>query len=133
MPKTKKTKLRFNLQDLEDAADEIRNGKSQRKVEKSSGIARGILHRFMNKGADALGGGKRSALGKDVEELLMKCILARATMNFPCSRKELLNLVQEYVNQNDLTTPFINGKPGKEWYGGFMERHADLPQKNPKD
>lgn len=128
----KKIGQQINLVDLGHAAEQIRHGKSQRQVERESGIPRGILRRFMKNGSEAIGAGRPTALGKDVEEKLMKCILARATMGFPCTRKELLNLVQEYVSCNNIPTPFTSGKPGKDWYGGFMRRHPELSLKKPE-
>lgn len=135
MPKkTNKGRARsqFSLQDLEYAAEQVHNGISQRQASKLSGIPRGIINRFLVKGAGGLGAGRPAVFGKEVEDKLVKCVLARAEMGYPCTKKELLNLVQEYVVRNKIATPFINGKPGKDWYGGFMRRHREISLKTPE-
>lgn len=42
------------------------------------------------------------------------------------SRSDLLDLVQEYVQVNDLDTPFILGRPGRNWFQRFMRDHPEL-------
>lgn len=135
MPKqTNKRKGRFqsNIQDLQNAAKLIKQGVSQRRTEQLTGTPRGVLRRFMDKGPEGLAVGRRPVFGREAEEELVNCVLARAEMGFPCTRKELLNLVQEYVVRNNLSTPFNNAMPGKEWYGGFMRRHRELSLKKPE-
>lgn len=42
---------------------------------------------------------------------------------FGLSRKEILNSVQLYVQQNNLQTPFKDGKPGEDWFINFSKRN----------
>lgn len=42
---------------------------------------------------------------------------------FGLSRKEILSAVQCFVKENELTTPFRDGKPGEDWFLNFMKRH----------
>ncbi|KOB65530.1 Uncharacterized protein OBRU01_22569 [Operophtera brumata] len=50
---------------------------------------------------------------------------------FGLSRKEVLEMVGDYVNKNKLITPFKHGIPGKDWFVAFKKRHA-LSVKKPQ-
>lgn len=43
---------------------------------------------------------------------------------FGLSRLEVINLVAEYVKQNDIQTPFKNGIPGEDWFLNFKKRQG---------
>lgn len=79
-----------------------------------------------------IGKGRRTDIPRDVEEKLAKCLLARAEMGFPCDKRELKTLVQEYITKNGLTTRFKDNMPGDKWYYGFMKRHPRLTLKKPE-
>ncbi|KAG5870973.1 hypothetical protein JTB14_006700 [Gonioctena quinquepunctata] len=42
---------------------------------------------------------------------------------FGLMRKELLDTVQQYVQSNQLKTPFKDGRLGEDWYLSFSKRH----------
>lgn len=50
---------------------------------------------------------------------------------FGLSRKEVLQMVGDYVKQNKLITPFNNGMPRKDWFLAFRKRQG-LSVKKPQ-
>lgn len=81
---------------------------------------------------ESLGAGRSTALSKDVEKAIVQCIQARAEMGYPVDEMELLEMVQDYVCQQNIKTPFKNGRPDEDWYNGFMKRAAVLSLKKPE-
>lgn len=71
-------------------------------------------------------------LSKDVEKAIVQCIQARAEMEYPVDKMELLEMVQDNVCQQNIKTPFKNGRPDEDCYNGFMKRAAVLSLKKPE-
>lgn len=122
----------YNQHDLEMAVLDIEEGMSWRAAERKHGISRSVISRFINGGPARIVAGRRTALGKDVEDQLEKCIVARASMGYPIIKSELIGLVNEFILANNINSPFVDGKPGDDWYSGFMKRHPRLSLKNPE-
>ncbi|KAF2883244.1 hypothetical protein ILUMI_22929 [Ignelater luminosus] len=47
-------------------------------------------------------------------------------MRYPSNKEELRDLIRTYVVENNLETPFKNGRYGLDWYYNFMSRHKGL-------
>ncbi|KAJ8883060.1 hypothetical protein PR048_014899 [Dryococelus australis] len=74
----------------------------------------------------------KPVLPEEVEKEIENCILAKAEWGYSVDRVELLELVQEYVKCNNLSTPFKDGKPGEDRHLSFMKRHSNLSLKKPE-
>lgn len=70
--------------------------------------------------------GRKTTLSPDTEHKIVECLLARANAGYPCDKDELLNLIQEYVRTQNISTPFVNERPGKDWYYAFIKRHKNV-------
>ncbi|KAF6209815.1 hypothetical protein GE061_015566 [Apolygus lucorum] len=81
---------------------------------------------------DKLGAGRPTDLPKEVEETLVQCLIARAKMGYPCDKKEVKELVQEYIKATGMSTRFVDGKPGEDWYQSFMGRNPKISLKKPE-
>ena len=68
-------------------------------------------------------GAPRCLSDKD-EETIAMCVRLMGKWGFGVSRLELLDLVQQYVLSNGIPTRFKDGKPGEDWYLGFMTRQT---------
>lgn len=75
--------------------------------------------------------GRSTALDSEVEAKLANCIHVMEKYGFGLTKKELLELVGDYVNRNDLSTPFKDGIPGDAWFTSFKVRH-NLSVKKPQ-
>ncbi|KAJ8918210.1 hypothetical protein NQ315_014078 [Exocentrus adspersus] len=92
-----------------------------------------IYHRIKGRNVpiDSTGPGRKTSLSPEVE-VIVNCLIARARIGFPCDRKELCELVGEYVKSKNIVTCFKDGVPGTDWYLGFMKRHDNIPLKKPE-
>lgn len=50
---------------------------------------------------------------------------------FGLNKGEIQDLIQSYVQENNIQTPFKNGRPGNDWYLRFQKRH-NLTIKKPE-
>nr|CAI5868906.1 unnamed protein product [Callosobruchus analis] len=57
------------------------------------------------------------------QDFLAFFIKTLAKWGFGLSRKEILELVGDFVCKNDIKTPFKNGLPGEDWFLNFKKRH----------
>lgn len=81
---------------------------------------------------NCLNAGRFSALTKETENVIEKCLLARSQMGQPCDKNELKDLVCEFVHLNNLKTPFKDDRPGDDWYYSFIRQHPSLTFKKPE-
>lgn len=56
---------------------------------------------------ESLGAGRSTALSKDVDKAIVQCIQARADMGYPVDKMELLEMVQDYVCQQNIKIPYL--------------------------
>ena len=67
--------------------------------------------------------GRPTTLTKEEEGQLAQCIGTLCKLGFSPTKSDLQNLVKDYVVENNLTTPFKNNCPGKDWIRAFMIRN----------
>ncbi|XP_065363191.1 uncharacterized protein LOC135956584 [Calliphora vicina] len=70
--------------------------------------------------------GPQTVLSDSEEKRLVKWCQDLAKCGFPLKSEDLLNTVQTIVKEEQRTTPFLNGRPGRKWYQGFLKRHPCL-------
>ncbi|XP_029343531.1 uncharacterized protein LOC100569966 isoform X2 [Acyrthosiphon pisum] len=75
--------------------------------------------------------GRNTALSPAVEKSLAQSLTIMEKYGHGLSRTEVLTLVGNYVNDNNLVTPFKGGYPGHDWWIGFSSRHK-LSLKKPQ-
>lgn len=133
--KKKKPPPSYSLQDLQEAVQMVMEKKmSQREAQKKYGIPKSVIQlRVSGKvSIEHKGAGRPTTLTEKDEQDIAECLLARAKFGYPCDRRELLNLVAEYVKTNNIINVFTDGVPGEDWYLGFMRRHPRLTLKKPE-
>ncbi|XP_050294180.1 uncharacterized protein LOC126734543 [Anthonomus grandis grandis] len=139
MPRTyvrKKEAPSYTTEDVANAVADVQNkNKTYRQAETFYGVPRSVIYQRI--------GGRKTPLNvtkverfqvlpSDIENEIVKCLLARTAMGLPCDKAELRKLVGEYVNAKGLGTPFKNGVPEEDWYYSFMKRHPELSLKKPE-
>lgn len=136
MPKNylkKRNGPHYNLQDVQKAVEGvINNSMTFREASRATSVPVTVIFNRINGRKTSLlhlGTGRGTELTLKVENLLEKCLIARAEMGYPCDRKELKDLVQKYVTDNGMSTRFKNNLPGDY---GFMNRHPRLSLKMPE-
>jgi hypothetical protein len=66
--------------------------------------------------------GRRNELSPEVEEALVQCLEMCAEFQFPMKKGDLQDLVQAYCVENDVTTRWVNSRPGVDWIRNFKRR-----------
>jgi hypothetical protein len=61
-------------------------------------------------------------LSPAVEEALVKCLEMCAEFQYPLKRKDLQDLVQSYVIEQNVQTRWVDDRPGREWVRLFQKR-----------
>lgn len=67
--------------------------------------------------------GRNTVFHPDIERKLARSLHIMEKHGFGLSKKEVLDLVGQYVNLNNIKTPFRHGVPGTDWFLGFAKRH----------
>lgn len=67
--------------------------------------------------------GRKVALSLKHEQELSKHLNILAKWGFPLSKEDVKNVVREFVEQQELSTPFRNNKPGDDWFRNFCRRN----------
>lgn len=75
--------------------------------------------------------GRPTALSSDVERKIADGIREMEKNGLGMTRKDVMNLVGEYVKQNKIQTPFKDGIPQSDWFSAFSKRN-NLSLKKPQ-
>lgn len=67
--------------------------------------------------------GRKPTLSFEVEMNLASCLHTMEKNGFGLTRAEVLDMVGEYIKQNNIPSSFKNGVPGKDWFVSFSKRH----------
>lgn len=120
----------YTKKDLINAVTDVQNhNKTYRQAQEYYNVPIAVISQRINgrkTSIDSTGPGRKTALSAQLEDKVVECLLARAKAGYPCDKEELLNLIQEYVQSHTLTTPFVNGRPGEDWYYLFLRRHNGI-------
>lgn len=132
----KKLVPRYSLEDLQRAVQDVKNKNcTYREASAQYNVPLAVIyHRIKGRNVQEtkMGGGRAPVFSREVEEQIVECLKARARMGYPCNTDELRDLIQTYVKQKNLQTPFKDGRPGLDWYYSFMKRHRALSFKKPE-
>lgn len=132
--KRKTTKGSYPKETLEQAIEEIKAGsKTAYNASKTYHIPLNTIidHLKGRRGKKSKSFGRSTVLSTDYEKRLVEGLLKMEKYGFGLSRKEVLELVGQFVNSNNLQTPFKDGVPGEDWFLGFCKRHK-LSLKKPQ-
>ena len=131
--KIKKVK-RWSEDDMKKAILATVNGSSLRSAAKSFGVCESNIRRrqkMMRAGEQLVGSGRKLALSVDVEVQLAKCIGVLCNAGFSPSMPDIKDLVRDYVTAHNISTPFKENRPGKDWLRNFMDRqHLSMKKAN---
>ena len=76
--------------------------------------------------------GKPTVLSQsDETEIVSTCHLF-VEWGFGLSKKEVINVVSEYIKAQKKPNPFKDGIPGDTWWLGFLKRHPQLVLRKPQ-
>ena len=126
----------YNDQTLKLALQEIKQGAKVRPTSKKYNIGYGKLWDEYHAWQEAPGEaephpqltrgkkGRKIALGEDVEQQIVRCIKVMEQMGMPPPIAELRDMVHDYLEANQLSSPFHENLPGRDWVSNFLQRHG---------
>lgn len=107
-----------------ETAQAVRNGHLRGYKAAQNNIPRmTIMDHVKNKRFKSNSLGRSTALTFEVETKLASSIHTMEKYDFGLTKKEVLEMVGQYVNRNHISTPFKNGTPGQAWFTAFKQRH----------
>lgn len=109
-----------------DIFKDIDNGCSIRTAAKNNGMSEGILRlriKMKEEGKELVGSGRQQALSKEMEKELAECLAAMNRTGFSPTKDDIKDLVKEFVEINNIKTPFKDNRPGKDWLNAFLNRN----------
>jgi hypothetical protein len=110
-----------------DVIRKIDNGElSLCAASKKFGIPKSTLstkHKKFRNGESDKVRGRKPVFSIEVEERMTKVINVLAKWGYPLTKRMVLNVIQDFVVQLDLCTPFVDGKPGDDWFVNFCRRN----------
>ncbi|GFO08331.1 hypothetical protein PoB_003483600 [Plakobranchus ocellatus] len=70
--------------------------------------------------------GRQTTLSLVHETELAECIKLMAEWGWGFSSEEVKDIVQDFVSAAKLDTPFVRGRPERDWLEGYLSRHPDI-------
>lgn len=134
MPRTYKptgTRRMYPPELLKQAVASVNEGKSIRATAEEFKIEKMFLCRHITKLREELNEaecitkkkvGGQLALSEENEVMIAHHLKTMAKWGFALGKSEVLDVIEEYVQQNELITRFKNNRPGNDWFVGFCKR-----------
>lgn len=116
---------------MEEAIDLLKQGKSQRYVEKHCGIPRRTLRNHLKSGNTERKLGRKKLLTADQENELENRIIRLSEVGVPLTPKQLRRCVYNFTKANSIENKFNVQKEmaGKDWFQRFLKRHPALSKR----
>ena len=106
---------------IEKAVAEVQQGQSLNSVAIKYGVSRTLLKNRLKDQVKKQG--RKTVFPMHEEEKMASAVKKMAEAGFGPTIQELQSIVKDYVEENDIATPFKDGLPGYDWTVGFMKRH----------
>lgn len=130
---SKKKRKQWKKSDMEEAIKVVREKKmGTKKASKTFNVPRTTLQTLSKKEsltpakAAATKLGRKTILGDDLEQELVRYILAMEQKFFGCTRSDVKRMAYQLATLNGLPHPFNSTEAGRSWVDLFLERHKDV-------
>ena len=116
------------------ALNAVRSGSmSANMAAKTYGVPRSTIgDRLRGKVEDDAHPGNDPVIPLETENEIVSIVLSSATRGFGITKQELIHRVGVFCSTRNLKTPFTDGKPGKDWWAGFLKRHPEVKLRKPE-
>ncbi|XP_018311079.1 uncharacterized protein [Mycetomoellerius zeteki] len=127
--KGKKRRCLYNINLIKEALSAINAGMSVNAASKKFSIPRSTLdakkkHLYADKKP-----GPSTVLSNIEEKILADWIFYLSHRGFPITKNQLLDSVQMLIKSLERKNNFVNDRPGRNWYRGFLQRHEKLAER----
>ena len=117
------------------AIGDIRGGVSLREAAKVYGIPRSTLNdKLRGKTPIETTQGPSPILTTEEEDMLVEWAKTMNAIGYGRTKNDVLDKVQEIIQSSEphRKNPFKGGRPGKDWWKGFLRRHPRLSLRSPR-
>ncbi|KAI4472050.1 homeobox-like domain superfamily [Holotrichia oblita] len=124
----------YSPSDLDHVVNSIKTGAMTiYRAHKMYGIPKTTLYYHVTgkRGSKSRTQGRPPAIPPKEEEKLGDCIKTMEKWGFGLSRREVIEVVSQYVTENKIQCPFKNNIPGDEWFSSLKKRQ-NLSIKKPQ-
>lgn len=126
------SKRNYNVEDIEKALENIRNGTSIHAAARMFHIPRATLqHRIHNRSTKSMMG-PAPVLTKSEENDIVNWVFENHSRGFPRRKHEVCGIVKEFLDANPRKNMFVDNLPGNKWYNSFLKRHPELSIRTPE-
>ena len=139
MPRTYiRKRVPVDKESLKKAQDEVLAGRMTANfaskhfsVPKTTLLSR--LKNSSSRNVRAIKVGRPTALSNDDEKYIVLAIQYCSDLGWPIGKEQVLDMVEQYVRNQKLHTPFKNNRPGEDWYLSFRKRYkAEISLRKPE-
>ncbi|KAI4463196.1 hth cenpb-type dna-binding domain [Holotrichia oblita] len=125
-----KTRKKYTDEDMAKAFSAVKSGVPVATASKQFAVSR-ITLRNKIKGISPVvcKMGPSTILSTEEEERISQWVVEVAKAGFPITKTALLDTVAKLIKEIR-DTPFINGRPGRKWFQGFLRRHPTISLKS---
>ncbi|XP_055710369.1 jerky protein homolog-like [Phlebotomus papatasi] len=133
MPGKPVKRKQYTQDDVEKALKAFRSGKSVREAAKQFNVPKTtIFNKLTGKFPVQCRNGPPTTLTPGQEQELVKWILDCSDRWHPITKDQVLDSVELTCKHFKIPNKFSNGRPGHEWFRGFMKRHPELSRRIPE-
>lgn len=126
--KRKTESAKWTTEAMNRAVAAVKAGTSVRDASVSFNVPKSTLHRYSKSSICRKTWGGTPSLGAEGEEELANYLLKFEGWGLGLTAKEVRLIAFEYCEKNGINHNFDRqrGMAGKDWFGAFMRRHANL-------
>lgn len=124
-----KKRCLYSVNDVEKALSAINTGMSINAVSKKFNIPRLTLDAKKKKIYAEKKPGPPTVLSNEEEKTLVDWIFHLSRRGFSVTKNQLLDSVQMLIRSLQRENVFVNDRPGRHWYQGFLQQHKNLAKK----
>jgi len=124
-----KKRCLYSTNDIKEALSAINAGVSVNAASKQFNIPRSTLDAKKKKLYADKKPGPSTVLSDKEEKTLVNWIFYLSHRGFPITKNQLLDSVQMLIRSLGKKNIFVNDRPGRNWYRGFLQRHEKLAER----
>ena len=128
MSAAKKRKV-YSKEVMQQALDAVHSGTSLNAASRAFNVPRSSLHSKVANKYSKSTTGPPTIFSQEEENALANWILQMSKRGCPITKEHLINSVAIVIKKSGKETPFVDGRPGRHWYEGFLKRHSQIKKR----
>ena len=96
------------------------------------GIPKSTLHDHYSGKVKGTKRGPATVLSEAEESMLVEWALEMAKIGYGRTREQISEMVKRLLDKDGRSNPFVENRPGRDWWYGFLQRHPELSFRSPE-